>query len=87
MLALILAGAVMLALSRQWRALVVVFAVPVYYLGAQSVLSTEYRYILAIHYFVFILAAVSLCTVVSWSYQLAVRLWGRIRKRGASASS
>jgi hypothetical protein len=35
-------------------------------------LSTEYRYILAIHYFVVILAALTLCTAASWCYRGAI---------------
>ncbi len=34
--------------------------VPAYYVGVQSSLHTEYRYVLAIHYFLFIIAAVTL---------------------------
>jgi hypothetical protein len=82
--ALILAGAIILALSRQWRALAVVLAVPAYYLAAQSVLSTEYRYILAIHYFVFILAAVTLCTAAFSCYRVALRLLHRTQTGAAS---
>jgi hypothetical protein len=85
--ALILAGAFILALSRQWRTLVVVLAVPLYYLAAQSVLSTEYRYILAIHYFVFILAAVTLCAAAAWCYRAALRLSRRIQASEAPAST
>jgi hypothetical protein len=82
--ALILAGVIMLAISRHWRALAVLLAVPAYYLAAQSVLSTEYRYILAIHYFVFILAAVTLCAAASLCYQVAFRLLHRIQTSAAS---
>jgi hypothetical protein len=38
----------------------VLLAVPLYYLLAQSAFHTEYRYVLAIHYFLFIMAAVTL---------------------------
>jgi hypothetical protein len=85
--ALILAGIIILALSRQWRALAVVLAVPLYYLAAQSVLSTEYRYILAIHYFIFILAAVTLCAAASLCYPVALRLLHRIQTSAASPLS
>ncbi|MCA1635256.1 MAG: hypothetical protein LC802_16590 [Acidobacteria bacterium] len=43
------------------RTLLVLLTVPVYYFCAQSALHTEYRYVLVIHYFLFVLAAVSLC--------------------------
>lgn len=60
MLPLVAAGVLLLAFARQKRALVILLAVPVYYLCAQSALSTEYRYILAIHFFLFVSAAATL---------------------------
>lgn len=73
MLPLALAGVVLLAREKKWRALVLLLAVPVYYLCAQSALHTEYRYVLAVHYFLFVAAAVSL-----WRA-------GHILRRGARA--
>ena len=55
---LILAGIILLAIARRRRALVILLAVPVYYLCTHAAFSTEYRYILAIHYFLFVFAAV-----------------------------
>jgi hypothetical protein len=60
MLALIFAGIAFLAFARRVDAMAVLLAVPIYYLSIQSFLHTEYRYILAIHYFLFALAAVSI---------------------------
>ena len=60
MLALITIGVVVLALARRSRELLILLAVPVYYLLAQSFFHTEYRYILAMHYFLFVIAAVTL---------------------------
>jgi hypothetical protein len=60
MLPLVLVGILLLALVRHKRALVIILAVPVYYFCTQSALHTEYRYILSIHYFLFIMAAVTL---------------------------
>ncbi|MFN2453420.1 MAG: ArnT family glycosyltransferase [Pyrinomonadaceae bacterium] len=60
MLPLIIAGIALLARARHWRTLVLLLAVPVYYLCAQSALHTEYRYVLAIHYFLAVPAAVAL---------------------------
>lgn len=57
---LIMIGIILLALAWRWRALAVLLLVPAYYMGVQSALHTEYRYILAMHYFLFILAALSL---------------------------
>ncbi len=77
MLPLIFIGILMLAITKRWRALMVLLAVPIYYLCVHSVLSTEYRYILGIHYFLQILAAVSL-------YSLAIamgQIFGIFRKK------
>ncbi len=60
MLPLIGIGVILLAAARRWKALLVLLAVPAYYLLVQSALHTEYRYILAIHYFLFVMAAVTL---------------------------
>jgi hypothetical protein len=60
MLPLVLLGAALLARAREWRVLLILLGVPAYYLCVQSALHTEYRYVLSIHYFLFILAAVAL---------------------------
>jgi hypothetical protein len=63
LLLLIVFGIGILAVSRRGFALVILLIVPSYYLLVQSAFHTEYRYILAIHYFLFIIAAVTLyCT-------------------------
>ncbi|MFN2413804.1 MAG: hypothetical protein ABR603_01545, partial [Pyrinomonadaceae bacterium] len=59
-LPLYLAGLFLLVRARRWRALAALLVVPVYYLCAQSPLHTEYRYVLAVHYFLFVVAAVAL---------------------------
>ena len=53
-------GITLLAAGRRWRALLVLLIVPAHYLSVQSVLHTEYRYILAIHYFLLTMASVAL---------------------------
>lgn len=60
MLPLVLAGIGLLAIARRARALSILFVVPFYYLSVQSGFHTEYRYILSIHYFLFVAAAVTL---------------------------
>jgi hypothetical protein len=60
MLPAIIIGVALLAFAGRGRTLAMVLAVPVYYLLAQSALSTEYRYILAIHYFLFVMAGVTI---------------------------
>jgi hypothetical protein len=57
-------GAILLARRRDRRALAILLIVPVYYLCFQSIFHTEYRYTLAVVYFLFALAAVSLSTFV-----------------------
>jgi 4-amino-4-deoxy-L-arabinose transferase-like glycosyltransferase len=53
-------GLLLLAHARRTRALAALLAVPLYYLCVQSALHTEYRYVLAVHYFLFIAAAAGL---------------------------
>lgn len=65
MLPLVIAGALLLVAARKGAALVVLLAVPAYYIVAQSPLSTEYRYILPIHYFLFVFVAVTLTALVA----------------------
>jgi Dolichyl-phosphate-mannose-protein mannosyltransferase len=74
-LPLVLAGLFLLARARKFRALAALLAVPVYYLCVQSALHTEYRYVLAVHYFLFILAAAALYHAGLF----ARRKWSQIR--------
>jgi hypothetical protein len=60
MLPLAFVGLVLLAWARQYRTLALLLVVPIYYLSVQSILHTEYRYVLAIHYFLFVLVATTL---------------------------
>jgi hypothetical protein len=57
MLPLAIGGLALLARAGHRRALILLSVAPVYYLCVQSALHTEYRYVLAIHYFFFALAA------------------------------
>lgn len=77
MLPLLLVGILTLGLRRQWRTLALLCAVPSYYLAVQSAVHTEYRYVLVIHHFFFILAAYALYTLA----QAAGRLYARRFKR------
>ncbi|HSO74354.1 MAG TPA: hypothetical protein VLU47_05915, partial [Blastocatellia bacterium] len=63
MLPLVAIGFSLLMVAGRKRAIVVLFAVPAYYLLFQSAFHTEYRYILPIHYFLFVFAAASLYTI------------------------
>jgi hypothetical protein len=73
---MILSGVVVLALARRWQALSILFAIPAYYLTVHSALHTEYRYILAIHYFLFIVAgaAVYCAVTIVWRHVISNRL-------------
>lgn len=59
-LPLYLAGLLLLVRARRGRALAALLVVPLYYLCVQSALHTEYRYVLAVHYFLFVVAAAAL---------------------------
>jgi hypothetical protein len=59
LLPLVLAGIALLALANRRREILLLLAVPAYYLIFHSALHTEYRYILAIHFFLFLMAAVT----------------------------
>jgi hypothetical protein len=60
MLPLAVIGLLLLIRKRQWRDIALLLVVPAYFICIQSALHTEYRYVLAIHYFFFVLVAVTL---------------------------
>jgi hypothetical protein len=62
-LPLTLIGVSILFYRRQSQTLALLLAVPGYYFCTQSALHTEYRYVLVIHYFLFVLAAVAVYTI------------------------
>lgn len=65
MLPLIIVGVTLLVRARQGRTVVILLAIPVYYLCAQSPLHTEYRYVLVVYYFLYIFVAMTLYCVGS----------------------
>ncbi|MEK6337542.1 MAG: glycosyltransferase family 39 protein [Acidobacteriota bacterium] len=77
MLPLALVGLILLAIKRQWSALIILLAVPVYFFCVQSLVHTEYRYVLAVNYFLFALVGVT----VSWVGSHSLSLWERVRVR------
>jgi len=87
LLPLVILGLVLLLLAGQWRVVCIVLAVPLYYLSAHSVLSTEYRYILGIHYFLFILAGVTLSGLLTMIGAGARRLRSAVSRRGAGPAA
>jgi hypothetical protein len=64
-LPLTLIGAGVLFYQRQFRTLAILLTVPGYYFCIQSALHTEYRYVLVIHYFLFVLSAVAVYTIAN----------------------
>jgi len=78
MLPLAVFGIVLLVRRRAWQALILLLVIPVYYLCVQSMLHTEYRYVLAVHYFLFVLVAVALEWCISNLHRLVLKKgWGR----------
>jgi 4-amino-4-deoxy-L-arabinose transferase-like glycosyltransferase len=72
MLPLSIIGFVALLLTRRWTALAALLVVPTYYFLFQSALHTEYRYIIALHYFLLVFASVAIYLV---GRTIAVRLF------------
>lgn len=73
MLPLAIIGLLILILAGQRNAIALLLIVPAYYLCVQSALHTEYRYVLVIHYFLFVLVAVAL-------YRAGAYLWRGLQK-------
>lgn len=81
MLSLVVAGIALLALARRKQALVALLSVPAYYLFVQSIFHTEYRYILAMHYFLFVIAAVTMYLAGAALWQSALQIKARYLRR------
>ena len=60
MLPLVMIGVALLAITGNTRGMLALLIVPLYYVVVHSVFHTEYRYILAIHYFLLVAAATTL---------------------------
>jgi len=69
----ILLGILALAIAGRTRDVVLLLAVPAYYLCFQSTLHTEYRYVLVIHYLLFV-AAGTMIFLIGWGLLQAFRL-------------
>jgi hypothetical protein len=76
-LPLAILGLALLIIKKQNQALIIVAVVPVYFFCVQSIVHTEYRYVLAVDYFLFALVGV----MVSWSADILVRLSAKREKR------
>jgi hypothetical protein len=82
-LTLVALGIALLLLARRVRQLVILLVVPVYYLMLQSPLHTEYRYTLAIHYFLFVMAATTFYYAGGGIGHIARRVFNLLRQRHA----
>jgi dolichyl-phosphate-mannose-protein mannosyltransferase len=80
MLPFAIIGIALLIGAHRLRAVALLLIVPVYYLLVQSALHTERRYVIAIQYFLLILAAVTLGLLFSLLKQGAFALWLRFRR-------
>jgi hypothetical protein len=76
-LPLAIIGLGLLIIRRASRALIILSVVPIYFFCAQSIVHTEYRYVLAVDYFLFALAAAT----VSWVGGLTVSSLRRVLAR------
>jgi hypothetical protein len=77
MLPLVIIGILLMARARKSRALMILLVVPAYFLCVQSATHTEYRYVLAVHYFLFTLSAVALTWIGGALWQLMRRAAAR----------
>lgn len=73
MLPLAVMGIVALVVRRDYRPLIILSVVPIYFFTAQSALHTEYRYLLALNYFLLAFAAVG----ISWMVIGVINFVGR----------
>ena len=71
-LPLVLIGLIILISRRQYQILTILLAVPGYYFCVQSILHTEYRYVLTLHYFLFVIAAVAINSIICWIRKLRI---------------
>jgi len=82
-LPLALIGLGLMIFRKQTAALIIFSVVPVYYFTVQSAFHTEYRYVLAVNYFLFAFAAVAIAWVSQFVYRKvsSLSLWERVRVR------
>jgi hypothetical protein len=83
MLPLAIIGLLILVFEKQSRALVILSIVPLYFFTVQSIVHTEYRYVLAVDYFLFALVGVAICWVGGFVARrlFSLSLWERARVR------
>ena len=83
MLPLAIIGLLIVIFRKQSRTLVILSIVPLYYFTVQSIVHTEYRYVLAVVYFLFAFAAVGLMWIGGSMFAkiTSLSLWERVRVR------
>jgi hypothetical protein len=69
-LPLFLVGTGLLLYHRRFQSLATLLVIPFYYFCTQSALHTEYRYVLVIDYFLFVLAALAIDSIVKQTVSL-----------------
>ena len=84
---LIALGVLCLMLAGRHYALAMLLAAPLYYLCTHAPFSTEYRYVLTIHYFLFIVIAAALYVAAKGFAQGIKEAAGHLRRRGAATSA
>lgn len=78
---LVTLGIALLLLAGRGRALVILLVVPLYYVTLHAPLHTEYRYTLAIHYFLFVLAGVTVYCATTALSQTVRHIVGLHKRR------
>lgn len=71
MLPLTIVGLILMMRKREWQSLVILLAVPAYYLVIQSALHTERRYVYIIHFFFLIFVSEALWKIATTIYGFA----------------
>jgi hypothetical protein len=66
-------------LAANWRTALFILITPLYYLFVQSIMHTEFRYVLSMHYFVFIFAAVGWALLAAGTVEISRRLVRRVQ--------
>ena len=67
MLPLAIFGLLIVIFKKQSAALIVLSVVPIYFFMVQSIVHTEYRYVLAVDYFLFAFAGVAISSIISFA--------------------
>ncbi|HKY28065.1 MAG TPA: glycosyltransferase family 39 protein [Pyrinomonadaceae bacterium] len=81
----VLIGLMILIWQRRFHVVAILLGVPVYYFCVQSILHTEYRYVLALHYFLFVLAGVGVYRIGWWVHSSRPKFLSK-RSKLSSAS-